>query len=41
MRRLEIRETRLPANQYEAYRKFIADVVKADHAQIVLVRQPN
>ncbi len=41
VRRLEIRETRLPATQYEAYRKFIADIVKADHAQIVLVRQPN
>lgn len=40
-RRLEIRETRLPAAQYEAYRQFIADVVKADHAQIVLVRQGN
>lgn len=38
-RRMEIRETRLPAAQYETYRKFIADVVKADHAQIVLVRK--
>jgi len=41
VRRLEIRETRLPAAQYEAYRKFMADVVKADHAQIVLVRKIN
>jgi len=40
-RRLEMRASRLPATQYEAYRQFIADVVKADHAQIVLVRQPN
>lgn len=40
-RRLEIREKRLPAPQYETYRKFIADVVKADHAQIVLVRKTN
>ncbi|MCG3121468.1 MAG: hypothetical protein ALAOOOJD_04583 [bacterium] len=40
-RRLEIRKTRLPAAQYEIYRQFIADVVKADHAQIVLVRQGN
>jgi len=38
-RRLEMRESRLPAAQYEAYRKFINDVVKADHAQIVLVRK--
>jgi transglutaminase-like putative cysteine protease len=40
-RRLEIRESRLPATQYEAYRQFIADVVKADRAQIVLVRKIN
>jgi hypothetical protein len=38
-RRLEIREKSLPADQYEAYRRFIADVVKADNAQVVLVRK--
>jgi Domain of Unknown Function with PDB structure (DUF3857)/Transglutaminase-like superfamily len=39
VRRLEIRERSLPADQYEAYRQFIADVVKADNAQVVLVRK--
>lgn len=39
VRRLEIRERALPADQYEAYRQFIADVVKADNAQVVLVRK--
>jgi len=38
---LEMRASRLPVAQYEAYRKFINDVVKADHAQIVLVRKTN
>jgi len=41
LRRLEMRASRLPATQYEAYRQFINDVVKADHAQIVLVRKAN
>ncbi len=39
VRRLEIRERTLPADQYEAYRQFIAEVVKADNAQVVLVRK--
>ncbi len=39
VRRLEIRARALPASQYEAYRQFIADVVKADNAQVVLVRK--
>jgi hypothetical protein len=39
VRRLEIREHALPASQYEAYRQFIADIVKADNAQVVLVRK--
>jgi hypothetical protein len=39
VRRLEIRERTLPASQYEAYRQFIADIVKADNAQVVLVRK--
>jgi hypothetical protein len=41
VRRLEIRERALPADQYEAYRQFVADVVKADNAQVVLVRKTN
>jgi hypothetical protein len=41
VRRLEIREPSLPADQYEAYRQFIAEVVKADNAQVVLVRKAN
>jgi hypothetical protein len=39
VRRLEIRASSLPADQYDAYRKFIAEVVKADNAQVVLVRK--
>jgi len=38
VRRLEILQSRLPAEQYDAYRAFIGDVVKADRAQVVLVR---
>ncbi len=39
VRRLEMRANRLPAQQYEAYRQFLAGVVKADAAQVVLVRE--
>ncbi len=39
VRRLEILYSRLPAEQYAAYREFIGDVVKADRAQVVLVRK--
>jgi hypothetical protein len=39
VRRLEIRESRLPAEQYDAYRKFVAEMVKADNVQVVLVRK--
>lgn len=39
VRRLEIRERTLLADQYEAYRQFIAEVVKADNAQVVLARK--
>jgi transglutaminase-like putative cysteine protease len=38
-RRLEILQNRLPAEQYAAYRAFIGDVVKADRAQVVLIRK--
>ncbi len=41
VRRLEMRESKLPAEQYEAYRKFIAEIVKADGMQVVLVRKNN
>lgn len=39
VRRLEMRANRLPAQQYEEYRQFLANVVKADAAQVVLVRK--
>jgi hypothetical protein len=39
VRRLEIRASSLPVGQYDAYRKFITEVVKADNAQVVLVRK--
>jgi hypothetical protein len=38
-RSLEIREYTIPANNYSEYRKFFADIVKADRAQVVLVRK--
>ncbi len=41
VRRLELRENKLPAEQYEAYRKFVAEIVKADGMQVVLVRKGN
>jgi transglutaminase-like putative cysteine protease len=39
VRRLEMRVNRLPAEQYEEYRQFLANVVKADGGQVVLVRK--
>jgi len=39
LRRLEMRENRLPAEQYEDYRQFLANVVKAEGGQMVLVRK--
>ncbi len=39
VRRMEMRENRLPAEQYEAYRQFLASIVKADGGQVVLVRR--
>lgn len=39
VRRMEMRESKLPAEQYEAYRKFRADIVKADAMQVVLIKQ--
>ncbi len=39
VRRMEVIENWLPADQYGAYRKFIADVVKSDAAQMVFVRK--
>jgi hypothetical protein len=35
----EIREYSIPAKNYTEYRKFSADIVKADKAQVVLVRK--
>ncbi|MCL4705347.1 transglutaminase-like domain-containing protein [bacterium] len=39
VRRLEIRRRLLPLEEYDAYRKFLSDIVKADQAQIVLVKK--
>ena len=39
VRRMEMRASKLPPEQYEAYRKFRADIVKADAMQVVLVKQ--
>lgn len=39
LRRLEIRRRLLPPEEYEAYRQFLGDIVKADQAQIVLVKK--
>ncbi|MBC6952422.1 DUF3858 domain-containing protein, partial [candidate division KSB1 bacterium] len=39
VRRLEIRRRLLPPEEYDAYRKFLSDIVKADQAQIVLVKK--
>ena len=38
-RSLEIRDYTIPAKNYAEYRKFFADIVKADRAQVVLVRK--
>jgi hypothetical protein len=38
-RSLELREYSIPAKNYAEYRKFFSDVVKADRAQVVLVRK--
>lgn len=38
-RRLEIRETEIPAAQFQEYRKFSADIVKADRAQVALIKK--
>ena len=37
-RSLEIKEYSIPAKNYNEYRKFFADIVKADRAQVVLIR---
>jgi hypothetical protein len=39
VRRLELRENKLPPEQYEAFRKFAAEIVKADGVQVVLVKK--
>jgi hypothetical protein len=39
IRSKEIREYSIPAENYSEYRKFSADIVKADKAQVVLVRK--
>ena len=41
VRRLEMQAGKLPPEQYEAYRKFRAEIVKADAMQVVLVRKAN
>jgi hypothetical protein len=41
VRRLEMRGGFYSASQYEAYRQFRSDIVRADNMQIVLVRKPN
>ena len=38
-RYLEVRVNKLPASEYDAYREFVAQVVKADDAKVVLVRK--
>ena len=38
-RSLEIKDYEIPAKNYQEYRKFFSDVVKADRAQVVLVRK--
>ena len=38
-RSFEIREYSIPAKNYAEFRKFYADVVKADRAQVVLVKK--
>jgi hypothetical protein len=40
-RSLEIREYSIPAKKYIEYRTFFADIVKADKAQVVLVRKDS
>lgn len=39
VRRLEVRANKLPPEQYEAYRKFVGEIVKADGMQVVLIKQ--
>ena len=38
IRSLEIKKYEIPAENYDEYRKFFSDVVKADRSQVVLVR---
>ncbi|MDP4197182.1 MAG: DUF3857 domain-containing transglutaminase family protein [Bacteroidota bacterium] len=38
VRSLKVRNYSVPANNYSEYRKFFSDVVKADRAQIVLIK---
>ncbi|MFZ4620046.1 MAG: DUF3857 domain-containing protein [Bacteroidota bacterium] len=39
LRRTEFRSTEIPAAQYQDYRSFIADIVKADRSQVVLKKK--
>ena len=39
VRRMEMHVNRLPAERYQEYRQFLANVVKADGGQVVLVRK--
>lgn len=41
IRSLEIHEYSIPSSGYEEYRKFFYDVVRADRAQVVLVKKSN
>ncbi len=36
---LRLKKRKLPAEQYEAYRNFVSGIVKADRAQVVLVKK--
>ena len=38
-RRLEITQAEIPAEQYDSLRHFVQQVARADHAQVVLVRE--
>ena len=40
IRRMELRENKLPPDAYAEYREFVQQVVKADNAQVVLVKKP-
>jgi hypothetical protein len=39
VRRMEIKQSTIPAEQYNEYRNFISDIVKADRAQVVLKKK--